>query len=234
MLSWLARLPRRRPPRLRRLRARLPPPTSRRRSRPRPPPSTARKADPEPEKPADAGRPAATPCTARSPTPPAGRQRRRPTPSGRRTSCSTASRRSRCWRTVILSWDTIRFTDADGKKIGYVAQFHTDEGVVEIALFPEQAPNHVRNFIALAQAGYYDGLCFDRIRHERATTASSELQLLEAGCPLGTGDAGTGSIGYWLKDEFTPADKMSHDEGIVGACRGEEADTRGDAGSTSA
>ena len=42
--------------------------------------------------------------------------------------------------TVILSWDTIRFTDENGKKIHYTAQLHTDEGVVEIALFPERPP----------------------------------------------------------------------------------------------
>ncbi len=125
---------------------------------------------------------------------------------------------------VRNNWDEIRFTTAEGKKLNYRAMLDTSEGPIEIVLFPEQAPNHVRNFIALAKTGYYDGLFFDRIRHDR-NERNQELHLIEAGCPLGTGAIGTGSIGYWLKEEFTPADKMGHEEGIVGACRGEEADT---------
>src|SRR5262249_37981952 len=34
---------------------------------------------------------------------------------------------------------------------------------------------------------------------------------------------GYGSIGYWLKPEFNP--ELKHEEGTVGACRGEEEDT---------
>ena len=40
-----------------------------------------------------------------------------------------------------------------------------------------------------------------------------EVHMLEAGCPLGTGETKSGSIGYWLKQEFTPGDKMTHEEG---------------------
>lgn len=125
---------------------------------------------------------------------------------------------------VIKSWDTIRFVDDSGNKIRYVAHLHTDEGVVEVALFPEQAPNHVRNFIALAQAGYYDGLVFDRARLETVGD-NGKLESLEGGCPEGKGDQGMGSIGYWLKDELTDAKVMSHEEGVFGACRAEDADT---------
>jgi cyclophilin family peptidyl-prolyl cis-trans isomerase len=125
---------------------------------------------------------------------------------------------------VKTSWNTIRFTTAEGKPIDYRAQIETSEGTIEIALLAEQAPNHVRNFVALAQAGYYEQLFFERIRHDQ-NDLKQELHLIEAGCPLGTGATGTGSIGYWLREEFTPADRMSHDEGIVGACRGEEADS---------
>jgi peptidyl-prolyl cis-trans isomerase B (cyclophilin B) len=126
---------------------------------------------------------------------------------------------------VGRSWDSIRFVSPAGKKILYTADVDTSLGRIEIALFPELAPNHVRNFISLARAGYYDQLFFDRLRREEGE--GKLLQSLEAGCPLGTGDPGNGSIGYWLKDELTPGDKMSHEEGTVGACRGSEADTAG-------
>jgi cyclophilin family peptidyl-prolyl cis-trans isomerase len=124
---------------------------------------------------------------------------------------------------VVARWDTIRFVSPAGKKISYDADVETSEGRMRIALFGEIAPNHVRSFIALARAGYYDELFFDRVRHERGEGA--ELQAVEAGCPLGTGEPGNGSIGYWLKDEFNPAEKVSHEEGSVGACHGVDADT---------
>jgi cyclophilin family peptidyl-prolyl cis-trans isomerase len=124
---------------------------------------------------------------------------------------------------VTRLWDQVRFTTPAGKKIAYTAVIATSEGEVRIELLPELAPNHVRNFICLARAGYYDELFFDRCRHEEIN--GQALQALEGGCPLGSGDSITGSIGYWLKDELVPADKATHEAGAVGACRGEEADS---------
>jgi cyclophilin family peptidyl-prolyl cis-trans isomerase len=133
------------------------------------------------------------------------------------------------YKEVLRLWDTIRFVAADGRRIEYSATIETDLGDIEIALRPDLAPNHVRNFVALARAGYYEELFFDRIRHEEAEVDQGQMQVLdsiEAGCPLGTGEPGNGSIGYWLKPELPPADaKVSHEPGTVGACHGEEADT---------
>jgi peptidyl-prolyl cis-trans isomerase B (cyclophilin B) len=121
------------------------------------------------------------------------------------------------------AWDKVAFVTPAGKKIHYTAEIVTDRGTIRIALLPEQAPNHVRNFIVLARLGYFEGLCFDRVHNEVGEGA--KLSQVEAGCPMGTGETGTGSIGYWMKDELTPADRMSHDAGVVGACRLVEADT---------
>lgn len=38
-----------------------------------------------------------------------------------------------------------------------------DYGTVKIELYPEMAPNTVRNFIKLINEGYYDGLTFHRV-----------------------------------------------------------------------
>ncbi len=122
---------------------------------------------------------------------------------------------------VTKLWDTIRFASPDGKPLAYRAVLDTELGPLEITLKPEQAPNHVRNFIALAQAGYYDGLVFQRVVHEKSE-GQPDLELIEGGCPLGTGDVGSGSIGYWLKPEFN---SEPHVEGTVGAAHEEEADT---------
>jgi cyclophilin family peptidyl-prolyl cis-trans isomerase len=133
------------------------------------------------------------------------------------------------YKEVLGLWDTIRFVTPDGKRIDYSASVETDMGDIEIALRPDLAPNHVRNFVALARAGYYDDLFFDRICHEEEEVEPGKVQVLdsiEAGCPLGTGEPGNGSIGYWLKPEFPKEDaKVSHEPGTVGACHAVEADT---------
>jgi peptidylprolyl isomerase len=133
------------------------------------------------------------------------------------------------YKEVLTLWDAIRFATPEGKPIRYSAILETDFGNIEIALRPDLAPNHVRNFVALARAGYYDGLFFDRICHDETEVEPGKMQLfdsIEAGCPLGNGDPGNGSIGYWLKPEFPAADaKVTHEPGTVGACRGMEEDS---------
>jgi peptidyl-prolyl cis-trans isomerase B (cyclophilin B) len=121
-------------------------------------------------------------------------------------------------------WDQVVFTTPEGKKLKYTATIATDLGAIKLELWPEAAPNHVRNFVALARAGYYDGLEFDRtVREELADEQGKFFECLEAGCPLGTGDGHYGSIGYWLKPELSEAAK--HEEGTVGAWHGEEVET---------
>jgi cyclophilin family peptidyl-prolyl cis-trans isomerase len=125
---------------------------------------------------------------------------------------------------VQQKWDGIRFTTKSGKPIHYSATMETNFGSIEIELKPESAPNHVRNFIALARAGYYDELLFDRIKHEVSPGQDElKLDLIEGGCPVGSGDPASGSIGYWLKPEFNVNEK--HEPGAIGACHGFESDS---------
>jgi peptidyl-prolyl cis-trans isomerase B (cyclophilin B) len=124
---------------------------------------------------------------------------------------------------VVAKWDSYRFVNSSGQPLKCTATLETELGPVEIALRPDLAPNHVRNFIALAQVGYYDGLVFERTVHARSEEQpDAEVELIEGGCPLGTGDMGVGSLGYWLKPEFS---KEPHETGTVGACHGLEPDT---------
>jgi peptidyl-prolyl cis-trans isomerase B (cyclophilin B) len=122
---------------------------------------------------------------------------------------------------VVRLWDRIRFLKADGTRIQYTAILQTDLGEIEITLDPELAPNHVRNFIALSKVGYYDGLVFDRIHQEDGAMEDGKplhFEEIEAGCPLGTGDEASNSIGYWLLPEISP--QTTHDVGTIGACHG--------------
>lgn len=122
---------------------------------------------------------------------------------------------------VLRNWDNIVFRTPERRAVEYRALVETEDGQIEIALRPDLAPNHVRNFIALARAGYFDGLVFQRTLREKVD-GHPDIELIEGGCPLGTGEAGHGSIGYWLNPEFTTEPQG---EGTVGACHAGEPDT---------
>lgn len=44
-----------------------------------------------------------------------------------------------------------------------VAELHTSAGEIDIRFFPDVAPNHVKNFIDLAEKGFYNGTKFHRV-----------------------------------------------------------------------
>ena len=77
------------------------------------------------------------------------------------------------------------------------AHFETTAGNFTIELFEDRAPSTTKNFIDLAEKGYYDGLIFHRI---------IDGFMIQGGCPQGTG---TGGPGYTIKDEFHP--ELRHD-----------------------
>ena len=110
-------------------------------------------------------------------------------------------------------WDQVELTDAQGRLIKYTAVLRTDLGEIHFGLQPDAAPNHVTNFIALARAGFFDGLPFHA--SHRTESADKKVAYLESGCPLGTGEFGYGSVGYWLEPEITK--EMIHERGSVGA-----------------
>ena len=136
---------------------------------------------------------------------------------------------------VVRLWKEIPFVTPEGKRVEYSATIETELGTIEMALLSDRAPNHVRNFVALARAGYYDGLSFDRLRHVASDAPEYKgrvLDLIEAGDPLGTNvTPGSDrpdeydSIGYWLKFEADP--KLDHTEGSVGSIRLPDDDSDG-------
>jgi cyclophilin family peptidyl-prolyl cis-trans isomerase len=143
----------------------------------------------------------------------------------------TAKSVGKLYGEVVDRWDSIDFVSSAGKRIAYSATIDTELGPIEIELRPDLAPNHVRNFVALALVGYYDGLVFERTVRARAEEIDEtkpedqplpEVELIEGGCPIGTGDMGVGSLGYWLKPEFS---KDPHEAGTLGACHGSAPDT---------
>src|SRR5438105_10410729 len=81
---------------------------------------------------------------------------------------STGKSTGKLYTEVKQLWDTVALVGDDGKPLNYRAVIATKLGNIEIDLKPDIAPNHVRNFIALARAGYYDGLVFEGVVHQTA------------------------------------------------------------------
>ena len=83
-------------------------------------------------------------------------------------------------------------------------------GQIIIELFPEIAPNTVKNFIYLAAGGFYDGLIFHRVIPNF---------MIQGGCPDGTGG---GSPGHTIFGEFSAngfENNLSHTRGVISMAR---------------
>ena len=83
-------------------------------------------------------------------------------------------------------------------------------GTVKMELYPNMAPNTVRNFIKLINEGYYNGLTFHRV----------EEDLIQGGDKEGTG---AGSSEYSIEGEFAAngykENTLSFTEGTLGLAR---------------
>jgi len=83
-------------------------------------------------------------------------------------------------------------------------------GVIKLELDAAAAPNTVKNFVYLADKGYYDGLCFHRV---------IPGFMIQGGCPTGTG---TGGPGYGIKGEFAANgvnNPIKHTRGVISMAR---------------
>ncbi len=92
-----------------------------------------------------------------------------------------------------------------------VVTFEFENGdTVKAELYPEVAPNTVRNFISLINKKFYDGLIFHRV---------IKGFMIQGGCPNGSG---TGGPGYSIKGEFSAngfKNDLKHDEGVLSMAR---------------
>ena len=90
-------------------------------------------------------------------------------------------------------------------------------GVFVIELYPEYAPETVKNFVSLVKDGFYDGLTFHRI---------VDGFMAQGGCPLGTG---TGGSGINIKGEFSEngfkKNTLKHTAGVISMARSGDPDS---------
>lgn len=81
---------------------------------------------------------------------------------------------------------------------------------IKIELYPEIAPETVKNFIELVNKGFYDGVIFHRV---------IPGFMIQGGDPSGNG---TGGPGYSIKGEFTAngfENNLKHDRGVISMAR---------------
>lgn len=98
-------------------------------------------------------------------------------------------------------WD-FKKEEGESKVANRIAVFDTNMGEFEIELFEDKTPITTKNFIDLAQEGFYDGVIFHRI---------IDGFMIQGGDPTGTG---MGGPGYTIEDEFTP--ELTHEsDGIL-------------------
>ncbi len=82
------------------------------------------------------------------------------------------------------------------------AEIHTEKGLMKVSFYNDDAPNTVKNFVDLAQKGYYDGLTFHRVIPDF---------VIQGGCPNGTG---AGGPGYQIDCELD-GDNQHHERGVL-------------------
>ena len=91
-------------------------------------------------------------------------------------------------------------------------------GKIVAELYPEIAPQSVRNFISLANKGFYNGKIFHRV---------ISGFMIQGGCPQGTG---TGGPGYCIKGEFKlngVENNISHKRGVLSMARAQSPNSGG-------
>ncbi len=93
-----------------------------------------------------------------------------------------------------------------------------DGGVIRAELYPEIAPNTVKNFVSLIQKGFYNGLIFHRV---------IKGFMIQGGDPEGIG---TGGPGYSIKGEFSQngfKNDLKHEPGVLSMARSMMPDSAG-------
>ena len=93
-----------------------------------------------------------------------------------------------------------------------------DGAVVRMELYPDVAPESVRNFIHLIRNGFYDGLTFHRV---------IDGFMIQGGCPQGTG---MGGPGWSIKGEFAQngfPNGLKHTDGVLSMARSMMPDSAG-------
>ncbi len=98
-----------------------------------------------------------------------------------------------------------------------IAEVYTTAGQINLRFFPDVAPNHVKNFIDLAQQGFYNGTKFHRVIPGFMIQGGDPNT--KAGDPM---TWGTGGSDKNVKAEFS---SIPHKRGILSMARSQSPDS---------
>lgn len=93
-----------------------------------------------------------------------------------------------------------------------------DGGTIKVELYPEVAPNTVKNFVYLVKKGFYNNLIFHRV---------IPGFMIQGGDPQGSG---MGGPGYSIKGEFNRnnfKNDLKHTRGVISMARSSDPDSAG-------
>lgn len=99
-----------------------------------------------------------------------------------------------------------------------IVTIQTNQGTIQVELYPDVAPNTVNNFISLVQKGFYNSTIFHRV---------IPGFMIQGGDPEGTG---MGGPGYSIKGEFAAngfANNLKHTAGVISMARAQNPDSAG-------
>lgn len=100
-----------------------------------------------------------------------------------------------------------------------IVTFEMENGkIMKAELYPEIAPNSVKNFISLVKKGFYNGLIFHRV---------IPGFMIQGGCPE---KSGMGGPGYSIKGEFSSnsfKNDLKHTTGVLSMARSQHPDSAG-------
>lgn len=91
-------------------------------------------------------------------------------------------------------------------------------GRIKLEMDRQAAPNTVKNFVSLADKGFYNGLIFHRV---------IPGFMIQGGCPDGTG---MGGPGWHIKGEFAAngvKNDLKHTRGVISMARAQMPDSAG-------
>jgi len=111
---------------------------------------------------------------------------------------------------TVLGKTVAELTAEDMEKLQAVIE--TNAGTIKLKFFPRQAPNHCKNFILLAERGFYNNLIFHRV---------IKGFMIQGGDPQGTG---TGGPGWNVDAEFS---KLPHTKGTLSMARAQDPNSAG-------
>lgn len=89
-----------------------------------------------------------------------------------------------------------------------IAVIETDKGIIKAELYTDKAPITTKNFIGLADSGFYNGLAFHRVEPGF---------VVQGGDPKGDG---TGGSGKTIPLEIIP--ELKHAKGALGMARSQD------------